>query len=218
METEYNGRNVQEEGNRTAIKMEGIDTAVGLEYAAQDEELYREVLADYADAIEEQAAVIESALAAGDGETYTIEVHSLKSMSKTIGALALSDMARKLEEAGRSGAWDVIVAETPKLLSVYRGLGAVIGPYLARGEEETETAGEPADRRAVSELRAVLQGRLDAFDTDGIDEIVAELQGFDLTGDPAVFMRELVSAWSKFDYGRCRMIVLKWRETDGESI
>lgn len=111
--------------------MEGIDISVGMEYAAWDTELYREILSDYAACIEEQAEAIERAVTEGNRETFTIGVHALKSTSRTIGATALSDLAKKLEDSGRSGEWEAVAAGTPALLEAYRGLYPVIMAYLA---------------------------------------------------------------------------------------
>ena len=111
--------------------MKGIDIAVGLAYVGEDEELYRAVLTDYADYIEEQAQAIERALAAEDTETFVIEVHSLKSTSRTIGAQALSDQAKELGELGKRCEWEQIRVKTPGMLKAYRELYPVITAYCA---------------------------------------------------------------------------------------
>ena len=81
-----------------------------MEYTDQDAELYREVLSDYRDSIHEKADVIERAATDKDLEMYTIEVHSLKSTSKSIGALELSKLAAELEEDGKDNSCIIIVS------------------------------------------------------------------------------------------------------------
>lgn len=121
-------------GNDPSLwRMEGIDAAIGLEYAAGDAELYMEILSDYADCIEEQAKSIERAVAEKDIERYTIETHSLKSISRAVGAIELSNMAKELEDHGKRREWDAVIEGTPQLLDAYRRLYSVIMPYLGAG-------------------------------------------------------------------------------------
>lgn len=194
--------------------MRGIDQTVGLQYAGEDEELYREILKDYADCIEEQAQAVEQALAAEDIETFTIEVHSLKSTSRTIGAQALSDQAKELEEHGKRCEWEQIHIKTPGLLAAYRGLYPVIRAYCADGEQEQEEEkeGRPFNREAVGELLTRLVASLEAYDSASAEEIVAEIAEY-RTDEFALYQRELVSKMDKFDYEGCKAIVVRWRET-----
>ena len=119
--------------------MEGIDMAVGLEYAGEDEELYREILADYMECAKEQTEAIERAAAEEDHEAYTIEVHSLKSTSRTIGALELSNMARKLEQSSRNQEWETVRAGTPALLAAYRQICLAIKPNNNKRDNNNHT-------------------------------------------------------------------------------
>jgi HPt (histidine-containing phosphotransfer) domain-containing protein len=64
------------------------------------DELVDTYLADGAD----QLAAMRTALSEGDVPTLTRAAHSLKSASLNVGALALGDLSRELEEAGRTGA------------------------------------------------------------------------------------------------------------------
>lgn len=189
--------------------MEGIDTAVGMEHAGKDAELYREILSDYAEYIEEQAGKIERAAAEGDIETFTIEVHSLKSTSRTIGALELSDMARELEDCGKKREWEEIAAKMPAVLSAYRGLYSVIMPYLVHDEETGEK--KPVEKEQVYGLLSDLAICLEEYDSIRAEEILADLSVFDFMGDSMEHLETLVSALNKFDYETCRMIVSRWR-------
>ena len=62
---------------------------------------------------------MKSYVSEGDRKKYAIQVHSLKSTSRTIGAVELSDWALKLEKAADDGEWDTVVRENPGLLSDY---------------------------------------------------------------------------------------------------
>ncbi len=192
-------------------QMEGIDAAVGMKYSGDDEELYREVLSDYMDTIEEKADIIEKAVADGDLETYTIEVHSLKSVSKSIGALELSELARELEANGKNSEWGPIIARTPAMLAMYRGLYSVIQPYHTKSEA-AESGKEPVDEQAVRELLGQLIESADTFDSILGEETIAALSKYDFADSWSEEMREAADAVNRFDYAACRELAQRWLE------
>ena len=198
-------------------KMDGIDASIGMKYSGDDENLYREILSDYMDTIEEKADVIEKAVEDGDLETYTIEVHSLKSISKSIGAMELSDLAKDLESNGKNREWGPIIARTPALLTMYRGLYQVIAPYHTVKEQESEEK-KPVDNEELTELLNQLTESLDAFDSIRGEEIIAELSKYDLADSWSEYMKETADAMNEFDYDICKEKVSQWRsELEGKS-
>lgn len=83
--------------------MPGIDRLVGIRYANGKPEIYRNLLLLFLDAhgrnFEHE---FRDAVACGNWEDATRRTHSLKSAARTIGALALGEMAKELEDACRS--------------------------------------------------------------------------------------------------------------------
>ena len=191
-------------------QMEGIDVTVGMKYSGDDENLYREILSDYMDTIEEKAGIIEKAVEEGDLETYTIEVHSLKSTSKSIGAVELSDLAMDLEANGKNSEWGPIIARTPALLNMYRNLYQVIMPYHTSTGQEVQQK-EPVNKQELMELLNQLADSADSFDSIRGEEIIAELQKYDYTDSWSDCMKEAADAMNRFDYDICREIVNRWR-------
>lgn len=106
-----------------------LDTDLGT-YLCGDIEDYLEALSVFCDSCESKSEKIENAFEKEDIEIYTTLVHSLKSSARTIGAADLSDMARKLETAGKNADIDSIRSETPGLLSTYRSLGEILATIL----------------------------------------------------------------------------------------
>ena len=208
-EEETGGEEASEEAGALSWHMEGIDAAVGMKYSGDDENLYREVLSDYMDTIEEKANIIEKAVADGDLETYTIEVHSLKSISKSIGALELSDLAKDLESNGKNSEWGPIIARTPTLLNMYRNLYQVILPY------HTKPEAEEADRRSfdAGEVKALLEQLIESADTfDSIrgEEIVAQLSRYDFSGGWEEQMKGVTDAVNRLDYAGYKERASQW--------
>jgi signal transduction histidine kinase/CheY-like chemotaxis protein/HPt (histidine-containing phosphotransfer) domain-containing protein len=78
-----------------------LDVKTGLSYCAEDEDFYKEMLQDYMQEnhLEELITLYNSE----DWENYRIQIHALKSTSLSIGAAALSEEAKKLEQAVKDG-------------------------------------------------------------------------------------------------------------------
>ena len=77
----------------------GIDADKGLTYCAGDSAFYQEMLSDYVDAHDENQEELDACYEAGDWKGFEVKIHALKSVSKTIGATALSEKAYTLEKA-----------------------------------------------------------------------------------------------------------------------
>ena len=77
----------------------GLDTEKGMTFCGGDEEFYVEVLQDFLNMHQHKAKELQTDYEQGDWKGYRILIHSLKSSSKTIGALEVSDMAKELEMA-----------------------------------------------------------------------------------------------------------------------
>ncbi len=105
----------------------GIDLAVGVENCDTAED-YLDALAVFAASIREKSDEIERLWKEENYETYTLKVHSLKSMARLIGANLLSSLAADLEYAGKHGDTETIKEKTPTLLSKYR----VYSKHLSR--------------------------------------------------------------------------------------
>ncbi len=78
-----------------------IDTKLGLEFSADDEEIYQEILQLFAKGCREEKDKIQKALVEEHWKNYTTGVHALKSTSLNIGARTLSEQAKALEGAGK---------------------------------------------------------------------------------------------------------------------
>ena len=209
-EADIKEETVSDTASMLSWQMEGIDVAVGMKYSGGDENLYREILSDYMDSIEEKADVIEKAVEEGDLETYTIEVHSLKSTSKSIGAMKLSELALDLEANGKNSEWGPIIARTPSLLEMYRKLYQVIMPYHVATEQEI---GEkiPINYKELMGLMDQLLESIDAYDSIRGEEIIGELAKYDYADRWGDYMKETADAMDRFDYDVCKENVEKWR-------
>ena len=88
------------------LQIGDLDVEKGLLYCG-GRSSYLEILEQYCKNGNDHIAKIERLFEAKDWKNYTIEVHALKSMMMSVGALPLSEQAKQLELAGKRGdvAW-----------------------------------------------------------------------------------------------------------------
>jgi HPt (histidine-containing phosphotransfer) domain-containing protein len=160
----------------------GVDVAKGVMMTGGTMEGYRRVLALFVRDAEERLNTFQPLLdrppSSGELDAFTISVHALKTASGTIGAAALSDEAKKLEEAGKAGNMDLI----QKNLAIFsEHLKATIGALnwqiqkngLAFASiDKTPTVNAATYHDRFTELAAALADE----DIGTIDRLLAELE------------------------------------------
>ena len=96
-----------------------LDVKTGLVYCL-DEEFYKEMIREYTKA--DKTAALQQAYEMKDWNNYCTLIHSLKSTSMTIGAVALSEEAKALEVAARDGDDQYIIAHHNEVIQHYKNL------------------------------------------------------------------------------------------------
>ena len=152
-----------------------IDTQTGLFYTGGSKDAYLSILETYVSKGMEKVEVINNLYSAKDWKNYIIEVHALKSSSMSIGAKELSELAKKMELAGKSGDIDVIDKGNADLLKLYETVlnhGKNLIDYNTDGtsdepeEVQTESITKDEFIQIISEIREAIN----AFDSDIIIE------------------------------------------------
>ena len=90
------------------LKDIGLDTKAALSFCGGDTSFYMEVLMNYAAAYQNVKAELDRCLKNADWHEFEVKIHTLKSTSKTIGAVELSQIALSLEDAAGKGEADLI--------------------------------------------------------------------------------------------------------------
>jgi len=109
-----------------ALRAAGIEPNIGLQYVQNDAQFYRSILSDYVDGEAEKKKLIQTCYAEEDWHNYMIQVHSLKSSSKMIGAVELSEMAAKQEQASKEGDTDTIRTGCAPMIKKYKEVADTI--------------------------------------------------------------------------------------------
>ena len=136
----------------------GVDTERGLYYSQGDEELYKMLLKRFVEESEEKKAALSRAYKDGDYRNYEIFVHALKSTSKMIGALELSDRAKELEELAKAGGQGITGALHDRLMEMYMHVADVIKEALGKMSGVPSVPDDIADEPEVLEFAPVQEG------------------------------------------------------------
>jgi HPt (histidine-containing phosphotransfer) domain-containing protein len=177
------------------IDVPGIDNKKGVEHFEGDWDIYWDVVRSFAqntppllDKIRGEASFSAEG-SPGDLNDYAIIVHGIKSSSRSIGAEALGKAAEDLEYAAKAGNVDFIrenhrgfIQEADQVLT---GLKAGINRISAEHPKPRKT--EPA-----AEILADLLEASRAFDIDGVDRAMRELESceYETGEDLVVWLRE----------------------------
>ena len=117
-----------------ALKEYGVDVKKGLEYCQNDEEFYISLVKQYFDESAEKRAILEKAYKEEDCKNYEIYIHALKSTSKMIGNMNLSQKAKDLEAAAKDNNLDFIKDKHQSCMDDYfeflKAIAAELGEEL----------------------------------------------------------------------------------------
>ena len=192
-----------------ALEIEGLDTNTAIERLGSVD-LFMTVMTEYYSAIDKKSDVIENHYNAGSIHDYTVEVHSLKSTSRQIGAMELADLAAELEKAGNENNVALIKEKTEKMLTMYRGMKEILGPHVPHEEKKDLVAAAKDD---ILPLLDQLSEALDCFDTLAIDDVVEQLAGFSYpTEEQQDFFEQLRDAAEVSDIDTIAAIIPQWRD------
>lgn len=182
------------------------------------EKLFWTVLKEYFNAIDKKSKTILEHKAAKRWRDYTIEVHSLKSTSRQVGAEHLADIAAELEKAGNEKNIPLINEKTDGMIEEYLQLREALTKYFAGASNEEERSAVSGD---IAGLLDKMREALDNFDTLQIDEVIDEMSKFRYSDKNADFFERLKAAAEDSDIDSCLNIVGEWndslRNTDGNS-
>ncbi|MDE6747621.1 MAG: PocR ligand-binding domain-containing protein [Lachnospiraceae bacterium] len=169
--------------------------------------LFWNVLNVYYRAIDKKAKLIKSLEESEDWTGYTIEVHALKSSSKQIGALSLSDKAAALEKAGNARDIEFIHEKTDEMLEQYEGYISVFKHFFP---EEEEGDKETASVSILLEHFSYMQEALENLDMDRMEEVIGDMNHFSYEDWQQEMFEKLKVAVEEIDVDSCEEILKDW--------
>ncbi|MBO6214371.1 MAG: DegV family EDD domain-containing protein, partial [Lachnospiraceae bacterium] len=206
-----------EDGNKDAGEndsnrkwYEGID---GIDYKAAiknsgSEEAFKSVLKIFYDSIDQKSGELKQYRDSEDWENYTIKVHALKSSAKLVGAIALSDDALALEQAGKAGDIDYIIKNHPALMEEYIAYKTALAEVFKTEETDGKgQIGKAVDAGFLKEVYEAIKEGAEAMDCDMIEEALARLEGYDIPEGELKKIEAIKAAYDEFDYDRIQSII-----------
>ena len=185
-----------------------LDTAAAIKLIGS-EKLFRKILKEYYRLIPSKAASVQAHFDAEAWEPYTVEVHALKSSSRQIGAMKLSDMAAELEKAGKAGDIAYIKAHHAAALEKYRAYEQILAPYCREEAADESLKAECEPRLLREEFEKVRRAALD-LDMDLLEEACKTISGYRYPPEQQELLAKLLSACDEIDMDGCANIVDEW--------
>ena len=181
----------------------GIDTKLGIEYTGGTEK-YLSALKRYFSNYETNRKKIEDLYARGDIENYMIQVHALKSNSRMVGAIGLSEEFEALEMAASEGNISFIVSNGEKTLSKYAEFVELIRPI---GEADIEKPASEIGGEEALLLSKELLVALDDYDEERSSELAKKLWGYPFRLRQREKMNQAIKLISDFCYDDAAEII-----------
>lgn len=173
------------------------------------EELFWSVLKVYYKAIERKAKLIKQLEEEENWTDYTIEVHALKSSSKQIGAITLSEKAAALEKAGNARDSKFIHKNTGRLLEQYLGYRFVFKPFLPDDKKE-DGGNDLISTAGLQEHFADMRTALEDLDMDRMEEVIQEMNHYHYEDWQEEMYTRLKDAVEEIDVDNCEIILQEW--------
>ena len=160
-------------------------------------------------------AKIERLFEAKDWKNYTIEVHALKSMMMSVGALPLSEQAKQLELAGKRGdvAW-INVSHNGMITEYVRVLNEI---RVARGlpvEEEDDVSDcTEIEAETLQSYMEDLDAAMFDFDGEKMIAIIEKMEHSSYMGQPMQKVTDTARRKVEMsDYMSAYDVLAKWKE------
>ncbi|WP_173442878.1 response regulator [Selenomonas ruminantium] len=181
----------------------GLEPHKGVEHCGSVA-AYLDALRVFAESIESNAAEIQRYFETEDCRNYTTKVHALKSTARVIGAMELSEKARRLEDAGNNGYAEEIKANTMPLLELYRSFAASLSPIIPEADTEEKS---PISPEELAEAWEAMGEIAVSFDYDSLMYMLGELSGYQLPAADAEKLAKVKKAAAVPDWAALQKIL-----------
>ena len=177
------------------INIPGIDTGKGI-INSGSLEFYKDLLNDVYKLIDEKCDLVESYLKENDIQNYTVQVHSLKSTCRMIGATDLGEEFFTLEKLGKENNTEQIRLLTPDVLNSFRSLKPYLEPYAVKSSDVKNVF----DKDAVVQLLQTLILAIDDFNLDTAENTAKQLSEYNWDPGLSKEIETLSKLVSNIDY------------------
>ena len=183
-------------------KTDFIDGDIAIQNSGS-EDAFKTVLEIFHNSAPAKAKELNGFYETKDWKNYTIKIHALKSSSKLIGAMALSEKAQALENAGKEGNTEYIKANHELFMKDYVELDGLLSDFMDDkefGEDSADPDKPVADEYLMESVFEGLKEAADSMDCDAISEILKELEDFTIPADQKAKYDAVCECASNYDY------------------
>ncbi len=185
----------------------GLDVKEGLIHCGNAND-YINALTIFAMSIDEKSKDIEEFLA-NNIQMYILRVHSLKSMSKLVGANELSQLAAALEAAGKKGDMDIIKDKTKELINLYQSFKEPLLRFTDEvliSNDEKEKLLPPVSDETLKDAYMSMAEFTYCYDSGSIKMVLDALKDYRLKTEDALKVKAVRKALKKLDWEELRNI------------
>lgn len=166
-----------------AKKFKKIDVKLGLTSCMGDLESYKDILCSFVSTSEKTITNINNSIEKNEYTEFTTYVHAIKSSAKSIGAITLSDMALKLEDAGKKNDTEYIKLYLIDFISLYKAVCKEIHDNLdveILSTEEKFAGTKKIENTKFKEVLTAVAKALEDFDSESAANSFEELKEYSL--------------------------------------
>ncbi len=214
----------------------GINVEQGISYCG-DREGFREIISVYHKEGANRKQLLLNCFEQEDWKNYVVNVHALKSNSKGVGANELSEMALKLEMAGKENRIEYILQHHEELLQAHDELLRVLetNEFIYPQEElqqealaeedvaeesvadvhlsESESAADDLTGQSLTEVLTALEEQLSEFESEGLEDILRNLANCQYQDVPLAELAEQIQEKTdEFDFLGAAELLDSWRD------
>ncbi len=133
--SEDNGADFMDDPMLAELSKEGFDMKTAMKFFGNDKAFYERILRDFVSEYKDRSGKLTAFYDNKDWKNYSVVVHALKSVSKSIGALELSSLAAAMEAATKKVDENVIYTEHDHLMKKFEDTRESIKSVLNISDE-----------------------------------------------------------------------------------
>ena len=178
-----------------------IDLETGLRYLDYNLENYFDMADIYVKTADKLAPSLDEYVTNNDCDNFRIKIHAIKSSSKNIGAVRLSDDAQRLETAAKNMDIDKINTNWPLFKKSWFDVVEALRE-IRPDKVENVIAEEDKieDRNAVYGLVSEMKIALTDYELDTAEDIAEKLKGYKLTEEESKLINNATISMGEFNY------------------
>ena len=190
--------------------IEGVDKEAAIKYSGGNLSMYKDMLTAFCMEIDEREKKILEYEKEGNYKDFTVYIHGIKGLARTLGLVNLSQMMAEMEKAGSNRDEKYIKENLSELLSSYRKFKTILEPYMVK-KENTKSKKVASDK--IESILLKMHECLEDFEMDETENLMNDLWpgNYDEVREP--LMRNLKAAIEKVDYYASKEYVEKLLET-----